>query len=91
MTDQPASGNSHCWLEGDRYIVLARRWTHGEYSGLTAVKVYSQIDEYDHQDEMANNMAWPETTSEDLVKGLAEGTLRCLEIVVPEGAPHGSG
>ena len=84
MADSDGSAASHCWLEGDRYVVLARRWAHGEDSGFTAVRVFARIDEYESTSELTNNLEWPETTSEALAKDLGDGKLQTLELAAPD-------
>lgn len=80
MTDSADAATDHCVLVGDRYVLLAREWRHGDLAGFTADQVYVRIDEYEDLNELTSNMRWPATTSEQIAEGIATGRLRKVDL-----------
>jgi hypothetical protein len=83
MTTAANADASHYWLVGEEYLILARVWQHGERGGFTAEQIYARIDQYEDMAELTSKMEWPEATSENLAKWLADGTLKMLDARLP--------
>jgi hypothetical protein len=67
------------WLEGDEFIVAARKWQHGEYTGLTAARIYVRIDPHLSTSDPMSHIKPIDPTSEELAQWLADGTVKELD------------
>jgi len=66
-----------CWLAGLDYVILARRWNHGDFAGYTPVRVYEQT-----MTSLTGGQV-PGTESETLARLIADGDLQELPNLSP--------
>jgi hypothetical protein len=75
-------------LVGEKHIIIARPWKHGEQTGLTPLKIFAETSGYQDFEEFGQlGLPFPEVSSESLAADLADGHLIKLDSPVPVPVP----